>query len=154
MSNVITIHDARELIKLGMDDRKHKYMSKLNNLKASVILACFKNEVTEKHFPKLCADIDSNLGRLEKDIVTKAGEWKVGAKGTLVSKDGHKLQLPLNAPWATLVRFGLQLNALASAGSSLEPVYAMQIDANLPAECENWFSTNYRNKSVVQAVTT
>lgn len=122
-------------------------MSKLNNLKAVVILAAFKSEVTEAHFPKLCADIDSNLGRLEKDITTKAGDWKCGAKGKLVSKDGHTLQLPLNAPWATLVRFGLQLNEITRAGSQLEPsVYAMQVQATLPAECEAWFNTNYRTK--------
>lgn len=123
-------------------------MSKLNNLKANVILAPFQLEITDAHFTKLCNDIDSNLGRLEKDIVTKSGDWKVGAKGALVSKDGHKLQLPLNAPWATLVRFGLQLNAIMKAGSSLEPAYEMELQSTLPAECENWFNTNYRNTKV------
>lgn len=121
-------------------------MSKLTNLKASVILNAFKSEVGN-HFDKLCGDVDSNLGRLEKDIVTKAGDWKCGARGSLISKDGHKLQLPLNAPWATLVRFGLQLNEIAKNGSSLEPAYAMEINAILPAECEAWFNTNYRNKT-------
>lgn len=127
-------------------------MSKLTNLKASVILACFKNEVTDAHFTKLCNDVDSNLGRLEKDIITKAGDWKCGTKGALVSKDGHKLQLPLNAAWATLVRFGISLNEITKNGSSLEPEYRMEIHATLPSECEAWFNTNYRGKAVEKPV--
>lgn len=127
-------------------------MSKLNNLKAAEILKSFTNEMGN-HFPKVCADVDSNLGRLEKDIVTTAGNWKCGTKGTLVSKDGHKLQLPLNAPWTTLVRFGLRLNEIADAGSSMEPKHAMEIQANIPAECEAWFNQNYRNKQVTPKVT-
>ena len=120
-------------------------MSKLNNLKAAEILKCFTNEMGN-HFPKVCADIDSNLGRLEKDILTTSGDWKCGAKGTLVSKDGHKLQLPLNSAWSTLVRFGLRLNEISKAGSSMEPLHEMEVQANIPAEAEAWFKTNYREK--------
>jgi len=120
-------------------------MSKLNNLKAAEILKCFTNEMGN-HFPIVCQHIDSNLGRLEKDILTTSGDWKCGAKGTLVSKDGHKLQLPLNSPWTTLVRFGLRLNEIVSAGSSLTPKHTMEIQANIPAECEAWFNQTYRNK--------
>jgi hypothetical protein len=127
-------------------------MSKLNNLKAAVILKCFTDEMGN-HFSKVCADVDSNLGRLEKDILTTSGDWKCGAKGMLVSKDGNKLQLPLNAGWATLVRFGLRLNEVCTAGSSLEPRHEMTLQANIPAEAEAWFKTNYRDKQVTPKVT-
>ncbi len=123
-------------------------MSKLNNLVPSQFLACFAATMGQPHFDKVCADISSNLGRIEKDIVTKSGAWKCGAKGTLVSKDGHKLQLPLNSAWASLVRFGLQIQEIATAGSSLEPSYKMEIHAELPAFAVNWFETNYRGKPV------
>jgi hypothetical protein len=127
-----------------------QHMSKLNNLVPAIVLAPFAQVMGEPHFTKVCADVASNLGRLEKDIITKSGGWKNGARGAIVSKDGHKLQLPLNAPWASLIRFGLQLTEIATNGSSLEPVYKMEIHAELPAVCANWFETNYRGKPVVK----
>ena len=125
-------------------------MSKLTNLKAAVILKCFKDEMGN-HFSKVCADVDSQIGRLEGDIQTTSGDWKCGTKGSITSKDGHKLQLPVigdkPVPWATLVRFGLRLNEISKAGSSMEPLHEMEIQANIPAECEAWFNTNYREKA-------
>lgn len=124
-------------------------MSKLNNLKAANILKCFTDEMGN-HFSKVCADIDSNIGRLEGDIQTTSGDWKCGVKGSITSKDGHKLQLPVignkPVPWAILVRFGLRLNEICNAGSSMEPRHEMTLQANIPAECEAWFKANYRDK--------
>lgn len=125
-------------------------MSKLNNLKAEAILAPFKADCGN-FFDKLCQDVNSNLGRLEKDILTKSGEWKVGTKGKLLSKDGHTLQLPLNAAWTPLVQFGIRLMEIQNAGSSLEPKYSMQIEATIPAVCTNWIDANYRNVKSVAA---
>lgn len=121
-------------------------MSKLNNLNPKQFLAPFKKTLGFT-FDKVCADIASDLGRLEKDIQTKSGDWKPGTKGKLLSKDGHTLQLPLNAPWCPLVMFGLQLTAIAKNGSSLEPAYTMGVEADIPAICVNWVDTKYRNIS-------
>ena len=126
--------------------KDQKYMSKLNNLKASVFLTPFKNAVGN-HFDKLCRDIDSKIGSLEKDIVTKSSGWKVGTKNRLVSKDGNTLQLPPNAKWTIIVNFGLELTALCVAGSSRNDdgtiKYDMAVQAELPAEAVEWFTINY-----------
>lgn len=124
-------------------------MSKLSNLTPKLVLAPFKSAMNS-HFDKVCADVQSNLGRLEKDIITKSTDWQCGTKGAIVSKDGHKLQLPLNAPWATLLRFGLQIGNIIKNGSSDEPKYVMIIESELPAECVSWFKQNYETKRAVE----
>ena len=126
-------------------------MSKLNNLKPEIVLACFREE-TGVHFSKLCNDISSNLGRIEKDVITKPGQWKVGTKGKLVAKDGHTLQLPLNAPWAILLQFGMRANELSQAGSSVEPQHTMEIQCTMPAPCEAWYNENYRKSAKPELV--
>jgi hypothetical protein len=116
----------------------------IKNLVPSTFLAPFKSTMGV-HFDKVCNDIGANIGRIEKDVVTKHGDWTCGTKGKLQSKDGHVLQLPLNAPWTVLVRFGLQLTAIAKNGSSDEPAYTMTIDADIPAEAKSWYETNYQH---------
>ena len=119
-------------------------MSKLGNADAKISLAPFKNEIGN-HWDKIVNDVNSALGRLQGDIITKNGDWKVGTKGKLVSKDGNEWNLPLNAPMFSLVRFGIQLNAIANAGSNQERKYVMDVQATIPEICSAWYDANYRS---------
>lgn len=123
-------------------------MSKLNNLKAETYLAVFKNTMGV-HFPKVCADINSWIGQRESTIVSKQSGWTVGTKGRLVSKDGHTLQLDLNAAWTPLVLFGMQLSAINTNGSTVDNsgkvVYDMDVQADIPAASKSWYETHYIN---------
>ena len=85
---------------------------------------------------------------MEKDIKTTGGEWKVTNTGKLRSKDGNEVQLPLNNPMSVLIRFGMQLNEVASKGmfggafkvsEDGKSVVHCGIVAELPKECEAWF---------------
>lgn len=120
---------------------------KTQNLNPEVELACFRDALGGS-FAKVCADIKSELGRLDKDVVSKSTGWKVLAtKGAIESKEGHKLFLPLNAGWPVLLRFGMQLTAIATNGSSDAPKYSMNIQAELPFECKEWFARKYQTAS-------
>jgi len=112
-------------------------MSKINNLNIKAELDCF-TDVFGPAFDKLVNDTSANVGRLEGTIVSKATGWSVGTKGRIVSKEGHTLALPLNAAWAQLLLFGMQINRIANNGSTDEPKYEMDIQADVPACCEVW----------------
>lgn len=120
-------------------------MSKMNHLKAEIVLASF-SEALGGSFERISQEWDSQLGRLEKDIVSKSSKWTVAAKGKIVNKEGHSLQLNLNAPLHTLVRYGIMLANIRDNGSTDEPSYRMDIQAQLPADCVQWFK-NYQTKS-------
>lgn len=123
-------------------------MSKLANLKAETYLAVFQNTMG-MHFPKVCNDINSWIGQRESTIVSKQTGWTVGTKGRLVSKDGHTLQLDLNAAWTPLVLFGLQLTAINTNGSTVKAdgtvQYNMDVQADIPAASKAWYETHYIN---------
>jgi hypothetical protein len=112
-------------------------MSKINNLNVKAELSCFSDEFGPA-FEKLINDTSANVGRLEGAIVSKATGWSVGTKGRIVSKEGHTLALPLNAAWAQLLLFGMQITRIATNGSTDEPAYKMDIQADVPACCEVW----------------
>ncbi len=120
-----------------MEYRKDSIMSKINNLNVRAELSCFSDEFGPA-FDKLVNDTAANVGRLEGSIVSKATGWSVGTKGRITSKEGHTLSLPLNAAWAQLLLFGMQINRIANNGSTDEPVYKMGIQADVPACCEVW----------------
>ena len=107
-----------------MEYRKDSIMSKINNLNVRAELSCFSDEFGPA-FDKLVNDTAANVGRLEGSIVSKATGWSVGT-------------LPLNAAWAQLLLFGMQINRIANNGSTDEPVYKMGIQADVPACCEVW----------------
>lgn len=112
-------------------------MSKINNLNVKLELGCFSDEFGPS-FEKLVNDISANVGRLEGSIVSTATGWSVGTKGRIVSKEGHTLALPLNAAWAQLLLFGMQIQKIARNGSTDEPKYTMDIQADVPACVEVW----------------
>lgn len=124
-------------------------MSKLGNADAKISLLPFKNEIGN-HWDKIINDVNSALGRLQKDIITTNGDWKVGTKGKLVSKDGNEWHLPLNAPMFSLVRFGIKLNEVANAGSDAERNYHMEVQATIPVVCAAWYDQNYRSAAKVE----
>lgn len=84
-----------------------------------------------KNFDKICNDVRSLLGRVEKDIVLKDGEWKAGASSKLTRKNGESVQLPLNNPATTLLCFGMRLNELSKAGQ-------FEAVAGIPKDCQSW----------------
>jgi hypothetical protein len=123
-------------------------MSKLENLNVKTALACFSEVCGEPHFAKLCNDVAANVGDLAKTVVSKSTGWRVGTKGRLVSKEGHSLQLPLNAPWATLLRFGMEIEAITERGTLEEPTKrVMTAQCTMPAQCWVWW-----NQRVAKAV--
>ncbi len=122
-------------------------MSKLNIVPA-VVFHSFKDELGEL-FPKVCNDAKAFFGRLEKDIKVTAGVWKCSTKGELQSKDGNKVQMPLNNPMSILIRFGMQLNEIAERASfggqfklaeDGQSVVHGGIIASIPRECESWIA--------------
>lgn len=118
-------------------------MSKLNNLNVSSALMPFKKSLGES-FTKVEGDIKSMLGRLDKDIIAKAGEWKAGASFKLTSKEGYTLQLPLNNPAAQLLCFGMRANELADKGG-------MDVECTIPKNCEAWVEQHRKNAHTVAA---
>lgn len=104
---------------------------KFDNLIVETALAPFKTSIGDKSFPKICNDIRSLLGRVEKDIVLKDGDWKAGASFKLTRKNGETVQLPANNPATTLLCFGMRLNELGKAGG-FEPT------ATIPKDCIAW----------------
>lgn len=109
----------------------------LSNLNPEVALAPFRKAIGNA-FPKIVADCKSMLGRVEKDIVTKAGDWKASATFKLSSKEGRTVQLPLNNPAAQLLCFGMRFNELCkSAGNDVE--------ATIPKNCQAWIEEHARN---------
>ena len=134
-------------------------MAKINIIPA-IVFAPFEMALG-KHWDKVCNDCKSFLGRLEKDIVTTGGDWKVTNTGKLKSKDGNEVALPLNNPMSVLLRFGMQLTEIASNGNfggayklnkDGNAVESIGIQAELPKECQAWFDT--MNKEEKELVTT
>ncbi len=105
-------------------------MSKLNNLNVESALAPFKTSLG-KDFPKIVSDIKSLLGRVNKDIVAKMGNWKAGATFKLTSKEGYTVQLPANNPASILLCFGMRMNDLSNSAGC-------EIVATIPKSCEAW----------------
>lgn len=105
-------------------------MSKFNNLNPEACFAPFAKELGNL-MPKLVNDAKTMLGRLEKDIATKSGEWKATASFKLTSKEGHSLQLPPNNPLTILLCFGMRLNELSKAGG-------FEAVATIPKPCAAW----------------
>lgn len=119
-------------------------MAKLNIIPSN-ILNPFREQLTVELHAKLCNDIKSLFGRIEKtDIVSKDGAWKCSSKGVLESKTGNKCQLPLNNPLSTLIQFGMQLNAHADNMGLLRynedkvTVEDCGIDSEIPAQVREW----------------
>lgn len=108
-------------------------MSKLGNLNPELALAPFKKALGT-HFPKLVNIAKAKLGQWEKDIKSEVGDWKVTNKCVLTSKEGHKIQMPMNDCVSIFMRFGMQLNQLSEAGH-------FQVDAEIPKECVAYVDT-------------
>lgn len=102
-------------------------MSKLGNLNPELALAPFQ-KVLGAHYPQLVNIAKAKLGQWEKDIKSEVGDWKVTNRCVLTSKEGHKIQMPMNDCISIFMRFGMQINALAEAGH-------FPVDAGIPKEC-------------------
>lgn len=113
-----------------MVNRKLVIMSKFNNLNPEVAFKPFAAQLGDL-MPKLTNDAKTMLGRLEKDLETKPGEWKATASFKLTSKEGHTLQLPPNNPLTILLCFGLRINELSKTGG-------MELVATIPKACTDW----------------
>ena len=96
----------------------------------SEVLSPFADELGDQ-FDKIVRDVKSLLGRVEKDIETKPGQWKATAGFKLRAKDGHTVQLPLNNPASILLCFGMRLVELADNGG-------FDVNATIPKECMAW----------------
>lgn len=119
-------------------------MAKLNIIPANILLP-FRNVLSDGLHSKLCNDIKSLFGRIEKtDIISKDGAWKCSSKGILESKTGNKCQLPLNNPLSTLIQFGMQVNAIADNMGLLRyeedkvTLSENGIDSGIPANVREW----------------
>ena len=101
-------------------------MSKFNNLNPEVASKPFAAQLGDL-LPKLTSDAKAMLGRVEKDIESKASEWKASATFKLRSSEGYTVQLPPNNPLTILLCFGMRINELAKAGG-------MEITASIPKQ--------------------
>lgn len=110
-------------------------MSKLANLIVANHLAHFtsiKGEVLNE----VKSDIMSLLAKEETNLVSNVGDWKISEKGILSTKEGHKLALPINNSAVVLLKFGMQLSAIAKAGGLKDK--PLVIDCEVPATCDAW----------------
>jgi hypothetical protein len=110
---------------------------KTDNLIVEKAIAVFKTAIGETAFPKVCNDIRSMLGRVEKDIVLKDGDWKAGASFKITRKNGETIPLPANNPATVLLCFGMRMNELAKAGD-------FDCQAAIPAQCKAWVTEHSR----------
>jgi hypothetical protein len=104
---------------------------KADNLIVENAIVVFRTAIGETAFPKICNDIRSMLGRVEKDIVLKDGEWKAGASFKITRKNGETIPLPANNPATILLCFGMRMNELAKAGD-------FDCQAAIPTQCKSW----------------
>lgn len=128
------------------------------NLQPETIFAPFKDALG-LHFARVCDLAKCQLGRWEKDVKSTAGVWKCSDKGILSSKEGHKLQLPLNNPLSILIRFGVQLSDIASKGD-FDGVYTLNdktgvvahcgMQVGIPRTCEDWFQQLAKSAKTVE----
>jgi hypothetical protein len=109
----------------------------LSNLNPDVALKPFAKAIGNP-YPKIVADCKSMLGKVEKDIVTTQGEWKASASFVLSSKEGRKVQLPLNNPAAQLLCFGMRFNELCKSAGN-------EVEATIPKNCTAWIEEHSRN---------
>jgi hypothetical protein len=119
---------------------------KTENLIVEKAIAPFKNAIGDTAFPKVCNDIRSMLGRVEKDIVLKDGDWKAGASFKLSRKNGETIPLPPNNPATILLCFGMRFNELAKSADC-------EIEAGIPAQCKAWVTEHSRKTVESVAVT-
>jgi len=101
--------------------------NKLGNLSPEIALRAFAVALGNE-FAGICAVAKTKLGNWEKDIKSEVGDWKCSAKCVLVSKEGHKVQMPPNDAIAILLKFGMRLNEIAEAGQ-------FDVDAEIPKDC-------------------
>ena len=116
-------------------------LSKLNTLDVFVALAPFEKACGD-NFKKICYDVKSLLGNVkENEIIAKQSGWKAGAKFSITSKEGYKVQLPANNPATILLCFGMRLNELAEAGT-------FEVQADIPKACQAWVAQHAKKQEV------
>ena len=86
-----------------------------------------KGEVLDE----VTSDIKSLIGK--EKMESKLSGWKISDKGILSTKEGHKISLPVNNSAVILLKFAMQLHALAIAGE-------MVVTAELPKLCVDYIT--------------
>lgn len=111
-------------------------LKQLENLNPENALIPFKKAIGS-NYGKVVNDVKSFLGKfVEKDMIVKQSGWKCSATGKLTSKDGYSIQMPLNHPCSTLVKFGMRLMEVSAAMGDVD------IDSAIPKECEHWVNAH------------
>jgi hypothetical protein len=116
---------------------------KTDNLIIEKALAPFKLSLGD-NMGKIINDIKALLGRVEKDIVVKDGEWKASAGFKLSRKNGETIQLPANNPATILLCFGMRIGELAKNADC-------SITAGIPSQCEAWVKEHSHQPKEVKA---
>lgn len=109
---------------------------KTDNLIVEKALTPFKTALGD-NMPKIIGDIKSLLGRVEKDIVIKDGDWKASASFKLSRRNGETVQLPANNPATILLCFGMRFVELAKNADC-------DIDCSIPEQCAAWVKEHSR----------
>lgn len=96
-------------------------------------------------FPKVCNDAKAFIGREEaKSIKSTLTGTSITDKCILVSKEGHKLALPLNNSMSVLIRFGMQLtkldNAMGTRKIDKDGAVLEGLQSDLPTPCQSWIA--------------
>lgn len=103
---------------------------KTDNLVVEKALEPFKRSLGDS-MAKIVGDIKSLLGRVDKDVIVKDGDWKASAGFKLSRRNGETVQLPANNPATILLCFGMRFNELAKNADC-------GIEAGIPSQCEAW----------------
>ena len=112
------------------EQRKLIANMKTDNLIVEKALEPFKRSLGDS-MPKIVGDIKSLLGRVDKDVIVKDGDWKASAGFKLSRRNGETVQLPANNPATILLCFGMRFTELAKNADC-------NIEAGIPSQCEAW----------------
>jgi len=113
---------------------------KTDNIVVEKALNPFKTAIGNS-MPKIVGDIKSLLGRVDKDVVVKDGDWKASAGFKLSRRNGETVQLPANNPATILLCFGMRFNELAKNADC-------EIEASIPTVCEAWVKEHSSKQQV------
>lgn len=91
--------------------------TKLANINVGKAIAPFAEAISGNPLvtQAIVNDIKSLLGRELPNLKSDIGDWKLSEKGILSTKEGHKLNLPMNNPAVIMLKFGLRLLEISNA---------------------------------------
>lgn len=116
----------------------------ISNENTSALFTPFKSAIGDELFGKVCNDAKALYGRIDKDIKTDGGDWKVKgkvAKGEVANKAVYTLLLPPNHPLTSLTLAAMDVRDLCKR----HLIDADTIQVPLPKACLAWIEQSKKD---------